>query len=77
MGKKRGSRIRFEEQVGITIECCRKPMRLVGNLSLRGSAGAKCTRLAYECEVCFRRATVIDQWPEPNQADLNVIDSTP
>ena len=66
--------LRFEEQVSIRMKCCKQRMRLVGNLSLRGTA--KQTILGYECGKCFRRVAVVDEWPEPTSADLEVIDTT-
>lgn len=68
---------RFEDQVHIIIECCRQPMKLGGNLSLR-EAGAPVTQLAYECEKCFRRVSVVDAWtPPPSAAMLAAYDDEP
>ncbi len=66
---------RFEDQIHIVIECCRQPMKLGGNLSLR-EAGAPVTQLAYECEKCFRRVSVVDAWtPPPTLAMLAAYDA--
>jgi hypothetical protein len=68
---------RFEDQVDIVIDCCRQPMVLGGNLSLR-EAGAPVTQLAYECEKCFRRVSVVDAWtPPPSPALLGALDAEP
>jgi hypothetical protein len=68
---------RFEDQIHIVIECCRQPMVLGGNLSLR-EAGAPVTQLAYECEKCFRRVSVVDAWtPPPSAAMLAAYDDEP
>lgn len=66
---------RFED--GIELTCCGRPARLVGNLSLRGAAGARDTRLGYECVQCFRRIQVVDQWNPPSAAQLAIYDETP
>lgn len=70
MSKER--RLRFEEKVAIDIRCCGQEMRLVGNLSLRGPA--KNTKLGYECEKCFRKVMVQDEWPGPSPANIAAID---
>lgn len=62
---------------GIELRHCGQVMQLAGNLSLRGAAGAKTTRLAYECQKCFQRLQVVDEWDQPNIADIAAIDSTP
>lgn len=70
-------RPRFEEQIDIVIGCCRQPMVLEGNLSLR-EAGAPVTQLAYECEKCFRRVSVVDAWtPPPSPEMLAAYDAEP
>lgn len=58
----------------VEIRHCGQVMQCIGNLSLRGAAGAKTTRLAYACQKCFQRLQVVDEWDPPN---LAAIDSTP
>jgi hypothetical protein len=50
---------------------------LVGNLALRGAAGAPATRLAYECARCGRRLQVVDEWDRPDAGQLAIYDETP
>jgi len=70
-------RPRFEDQIDIVIACCRQPMVLGGNLSLR-EAGAPVTQLAFECEKCFRRVSVVDAWtPPPSPEMLAAYDAEP
>ncbi len=67
-------RRRFESRVIISLacyetrQCAGKPMRLVGNLSLReaGEAGMGMTVLGFECQTCFQRVSVHDCWPPSN-----------
>ncbi len=68
-------KVRFEDQVAIRLKCCKQRMKLTGNLSLRGAAGATQTVLAYECTKCFRRVSVTDEWAQPNAAALEAMDS--
>ena len=63
--------MRFEDS--LDIHCCGKPAHLAGNLSLR-EAGAKHTALAYDCVVCLRRFSVVDEWASPSAAILAALD---
>lgn len=63
---------RFEES--IDLRCCGEPCKLVGNLSLRGAAGATTTRLGYECTKCFKRIQVADAWDAPDVGQLDCDD---
>ena len=56
---------------GIELRHCGQDMKLFGNLSLRGAAGAKTTRLAYACQKCFQRIQVVDEWDQPGLAALD------
>lgn len=67
-----GFRARLEHS--IELRCCGEIAKLIGNLSLRGSAGAKTTRLAYQCQRCHQRIQLVDEWDPP---DISAIDSTP
>jgi hypothetical protein len=66
----RKPRVRFEDQIGIELMCCKTLMVLRGNLSLRGASGGS-TVLAYECLRCHRRVSVADDWT----ASSSVVDS--
>jgi predicted transcriptional regulator of viral defense system len=59
---------------GIELRHCGQIVKLIGNLSLRGAAGATTTRLAYVCEKCFQRFQLVDEWDRP---DISALDSTP
>ncbi len=61
----------------IVIRCCGQEITSGGHLSLRGSAGATCTQIGFECKKCFKRYRIVDEWQQPTQADLNAIDDTP
>jgi hypothetical protein len=83
--RKGKSFVRFEEQLGIELRCARtvackgKPMKLVGNFSLReaGEAGLGVTILGYECECCFWQIAVTDAWPQPSPAMNAAHDDVP
>ncbi len=84
-GSRKRSELRFEEQLGIELRCGRtpsckgKPMKLVGNFSLReaGEAGLGVTILGYECECCFWKIAVTDAWPDSTPGMNAIHDDEP